>query len=544
MTGVNPTTIETLQHARGCKVIAQQTVCTGTASGSPGKDVFAVTTYAGTNATGPVLSVGTVQAKIGPGGGGVPISNRLSLALDGVIASLKLAVSPNGAKRGEPAKAAVSLVPYDASGAQIVGPSDFAVPIALAIEGDSEKAFLLHAAGKSAESLTIVRPTSQISLTYDGNKQASTVTLAATVDGPGSIGADANFALHGKIPPPPVGTIYALNFGTNDGRAATVTEYDGKAKGNAQPERSLQLSSKLYARSIAVDSSGDLYVGYFDNEQGFSASNGAPDKGNEVAIYSPDASGNATPSAVLTADKNTQTALFPLFMSFDPSGDLVTYGATGIDGIGGNDAMLTYSPESSGPAAPIDGWAFASPTIHYAGPTGLALDSAGNFYLNGALHSALGPSYGLFVALASDNGNPAVTPSRTVPWDGTTELEPGLTSNVGISNSGEIFIANTEVEGSGSSTACQGRANVYAAGIDRREDESTLARARSWERLHEESATAIRRAIRSRHTSRRSRSTARRSSSSTSSTTRSMPFRLQVTATSSRASRSPARRPA
>ena len=465
VTGVNPTTINTVAHARGCKDDAGATVCSATASGSPGEDVFAVTTYAGTDATGALLSVGAVQAKIAGSGSNVRISNALSLTLDGVIASLQLSVSPNSAERGTPAKAAVTLLAFDASGAQIVGPSDYATPISLQVQGDTDNAFLLHAGGKSGSSLTIVKPTSNIAMSYDGNSQASPVTLAASVDGYGSAGASANFALRGRVPPPPVGTIYALNLGSSgSGDSATITEYDGKEKGNAAPERTLQLDSKLYARSLAVDSSGNIYVGYFDSPSGFSAVNGLPDEGNEIAIYSPDASGGASPTAILTADKSTKTALFPLFMSFDPSGDLVTYGATGVDGNGGNDAVIGYAPGSSGPAAPGYGWAFSSPTIRYSGPTGLALDSAGNFYVNGTLHTDLGPSYGLFVAPASDYDDPSVTPSRTIPWDSTTGLTPGLTTNVAISSSGELFVANSVVAESSSYPTCQGAVNVYSAG--------------------------------------------------------------------------------
>lgn len=465
VTGVNATIVNTTAHARGCKTQSDATVCTATAEGSPGQDVFAVTSYAATNATGSVLSVGTVQAKIAGNGGHVPISNTLSLTLEGVIASLKLSLSPNSAKRGTASKSTVALTAYDATRAQIVGPSDFASPVALTIQGDSQNAFTLHAGGKAGSSLSIVKPTSNITLAYDGNPEASPVTIQANVDPPG-ISANAGFKLRGKQPPPPVGTIYALNFGptTGYGQSATVTEYDGKAKGNATPVRTLQLSAKLYARSIAVDSVGNLYVGYLDNSLGFSPSNGTPDAGNEIAVYAPKASGNARPTAVLTADKATKTALFPLFMSFDPAGDLVTYGATAVDGNGGNDAVLTYLPGSSGAAPPAHGWDFASPTIRYAGPTGLALDASGNFYVNGALHTPLGPSYGLFVASASDVGNPTANPARTIPWDTISKLTPGLTTNVGLDESGEPFIANVALQGSGSSTACQGRANVFAAG--------------------------------------------------------------------------------
>jgi hypothetical protein len=468
VTGVNPTTIDTIAHARGCNEQAGQLVCSATASGSPGDDVFGVTTYAGTNATGAVLSVGSAQAKVGSSGS-VRISNKLSLTLDGVIASLQLSLSPNNGKRGTPARSAASLLAFDATGAQIVGPSHFLTPISLAIEGDTDKAFALHAGGKSGSSLTVVKPISGITLTYDGNGQASSISVQASTDGPSGIGASANFTLHGKIPPPPVGTIYALNLGTNEGESATVTEYGGSAKGNAAPERALQLSSKLYARSIAVDSTGNLYVGYLDNAIGYNPGTGQPDAGNEIAIYAPGASGNARPTAVLNSNSATNTNLYPVFISFDPSGRLVTYGATNLDGNDGDSygAVLTYAAGSSGPAAPEYGFNFGSPSLKYnnAGPTGLAVDSSNNFYVNGKLEVAFGDyDYGLYTASAADIGNPKTAPARTIPWDSTTELSPGFTTNVALDQSGEIFIGNTVTQGSGSKAACQARVNVFAAG--------------------------------------------------------------------------------
>jgi len=463
VSGVSTTTIDTMAHAHGCAQQANGLVCSATALGSPGDDVFAVTTYAGTNATGPVLSVGTVSAKITSTGGGVPIDNNVPLTLAGVIASVTLTVSPDGAKRGTPSTASVNLNAVDASGAQIVGASDYQTPIALAIQGDVDNAFTLRAGTKSGESLTIVKPDSGITLRYDGNKNASPVTLEATVVA--SIGASANFALRGKQPPPPVGTIYALNLSADDGLGATVTEYAGKASGNAAPERTLQLDSKLYARSIAVDADGNLYVGYFDTALGYQIGTGQPDTGNEIAVYAPDASGNATPIAVIASDSATQTALFPIFTSFDPSDDLVTYGATAIDQIAGSDAVLTYSAPSKGPTVPSEAFSISSPgVLYYGGPTGLQLDSTGNFYLNTTLHAEVGPTYGLFAVPSSDNGKAGIVPTRTIPWNGTTELTPGETTNVSLDDAGEIFIANVSTAGSGSGVSCQGRANVYSAG--------------------------------------------------------------------------------
>jgi hypothetical protein len=463
VSGVNPTTLNTVPKGRDCKAQGREVVCSATISGSPGHDVFAVSTYAGENATGDVLSVGSAKATVSSGGGGFGISNRLSLALDGVVASLKVSLDPAKGKRGQRMTSHISLAAYDGAGAKIVGPSDYLEPITLAIQGDANHSFRVSDGKRSGDALSIVKPTAGITLAYDGNTQASPVAVQASIAGPSGISASAGFSLSGKPPPPPVGTIYALNLGSNQGRSATVTEYDGKAHGNAAPARTLSLSSKLYARSIAVDSKGDLYVGYFDNEYGFSAGTGLPDSHNEIAIYAPGASGDAQPKAEIEADQKTKTTLFPLFIDFDATGRLVTYGATTVDKNTG-DAVLIYAAGSTGPAAPQHGWNFYDPNITYAGPTGLALDSNGNFYVNGALHTSLGPSYGLFVASAADIGNPAANAARTIPWDSTTELDPGETTGVALSTSGEILVGNTVTQGSGSSTSCQARVNVFAAG--------------------------------------------------------------------------------
>ncbi len=464
VSGVDASTITTTPKTHGCKQQSQQLVCTGGASGSPGTDVFSVTTYDGPNATGDVLSVGSVQASIGSGGGHVAISEQNSGEIAGIAAKLKLSLSEKAGKRGKPLSTPVTLRAYDAAGSLISGGAPYAFPVALTIEGDSTGAYTLQSGSESGQTLQIATPVQPIALNYNGDPNASSITLQASVAQPQPISATAAFDLRGNPPPPPVGTVYALNLGTNSGQGATVTEYDGKARGNATPLRTLQLDTKLYARSIAVDASGNLYVGYLDNSIGFNPSNGTPDQKNLVAIYAPGANGAAKPTATLTADKASDSALFPLYMTFNASGGLVTYGATSVDSNIG-DAVLTYAPNATGAATPQDAWNFASPVISYAGPTGLALDGSGNFYVAGALKTALGPQYGVYVNPAIDLNNPQSTPSRTIPWDSTTGLTPGDTTNVSLDASGEPYVANSLVTfGSGSNVTCQGRANVFASG--------------------------------------------------------------------------------
>ncbi|HEX3670883.1 MAG TPA: hypothetical protein VHT92_04170 [Candidatus Cybelea sp.] len=471
VTGVNPTIIDTTPGSHGCKPHGGETVCTANASGSPGQDVFAVTTYAHTNATGSVLSLGTVSARIGKSGSGVQISNQLSLSLSGVIASINLAVSPKSAKLGKPANAAVTLNAFDASGAQIVGPSAYAAAISLAIQGDTSKAFALHVGAKSGTSFTIEKPTSNITLTYNGSKQASSITLAATVNGEGSIAASVPFKLHGHSGPPPVGTIYVLNLGKKTGQGAVVTEYSGSASGNAAPENTLNLDPKLYARSIAVDASGNLYVGYLDGLPGYNTGTGQPDAGNEVAIYAPGATGNDAPTATINSDPTPSiiSNLYPIYIAIDPSGRLVSYGATDVDQNNGTGAggVLTYPAGASGAVPPEYAFNFASPFLKYnnGAPTGLAIDPNNNFYVNGKLVAVFNPEYGLYVALAQDIGNPKAPDSRSIPWNGTSNLSPGFVTNVALDNGGEIYIgASLTGGGSGSGNTCQAYVNAYSSG--------------------------------------------------------------------------------
>ncbi len=459
--GAQASIVDTYPRAKNCSQRGGALSCTGSVSAAAGSCLFNVTTYAGPNATGTVLSVGTLRAHIGAAGGTVTVSPSSSIAVQGVIAALSLALSPSSLPRGSKATVSVDLTAYDGSGAPIAGASDYQTPIALTIQGDSLGAYSLHGAGTPGDSVTVSSPSQKLTIAYDGNAQASSVTVQSAVAGPNGASANAPLALEGTPPPPPAGTVYVLNAGSGQGLGATVTTYAGSATGNVAPKTTLALSTKLYARNIAVDSAGNLYVGYLDSPTG-SSPLGTPDEGNEIAVYAAGATGSAQPKAVITASSASKTALYPSYLAFDAAGDLVTYGSTTAGGNSGN-AVLAYAPGSSGAATPASAWAFAQPTFQYPGPTGLALDASGNFYVNGTFKTGPSSVFGLYTNLASNAQNPASSPARTLPWDTTTQLTQGLASDASLDSSGEIYVANIALAGT-STTACQARANVFAAG--------------------------------------------------------------------------------
>jgi hypothetical protein len=464
VTGVNATTINTNRGAKNCTAGPTSVVCLGTVQAAAGQDIFNVTTYQWPNATGAILSSGTVRANIGPSGGGVNITNTLSLSLEGIIAKLSLVLGSTFVDRGKKQTIPVTLESFDAGGAQIIGPSDFQSPVALTIQGDSANAFVLRSGTGQGTALSILKPPGPIQLTYDGNIQANPIAVQATVAGPSSPSAQVPLDIHGATPPPSGGDIYVLNGGPNIGEGATVTVYSNNATGNVAPTRTLQLSKSLSAASIAVDSKGDLYVGYL-NGTGYDEQTGIPDTKNEIAVYSPTASGSAQPTSVLQSNAASQSALFPIAMAFDATGDLVTYGSTGVESSTDQDGVLIYPPDASGSVAPLRAWNFASPAaINFTATiVGLALDSAGNFYINGSLKTTLSPVPGVFVQSAQQASNPFGTPARTIPYDSTTGLNALEASNLALDASGEIYVANFSATGS-NPTTCQAKVSVFSAG--------------------------------------------------------------------------------
>jgi hypothetical protein len=138
--------------------------CTVAVSAPPGKDTFSEALYANTSATGTPLSENTTSATILAGR-----ANVVSIALDGVVASITLSLSNAAPTIGTPATIPLTVNFNDASGAAIVGNDPFVNPVTLT-DSDTSGATKLS-------TTTIDNPSaaSAITVAYTGAAIASAV---------------------------------------------------------------------------------------------------------------------------------------------------------------------------------------------------------------------------------------------------------------------------------------------------------------------------------------------------------------------------------
>jgi hypothetical protein len=115
----------------GCTGSGPTLACSGTLKAPVGETSFTVTTYAGPNATGAILSVGSFTLDVKAASNNATISNATSLSIDGVPASLALTVTPAALTIGDEATVSANVTALDASGAIIIGPGQYTTAIAL-----------------------------------------------------------------------------------------------------------------------------------------------------------------------------------------------------------------------------------------------------------------------------------------------------------------------------------------------------------------------------------------------------------------------------
>ncbi len=334
--------------------------CTVTIANVPaaaGSDTFVVTTFSGQNATGAVVSEGVVPVTVSSSGGTATVGGT-TLSLGGFVSSLALSVHPSYFLRGHPSYASVVVVPKDATGAIIIGNTQFAEPILL--EPSPTPQLVVGGLPFINGVATLSGPQSAnqlIELQYNGSSGASVGQLIAkSVDATGlTISAAVTVDIDASTPPPtpsptpsgytpPPKDLYVLNGEDNSivelpggaspqPTATPVRTFGGYKVFGCKPAlagiNSLNEPS-LGASGLTADSSGNTYAG-----------NGLTCSKQAFYAFGPTASGTATPSATYLTGGNVEGNFIAFYA--DPSTGYID------ESDGGQQAYLfEYLPSGSG----------------------------------------------------------------------------------------------------------------------------------------------------------------------------------------------------
>jgi hypothetical protein len=191
-------------------------VCTATLRVPIGLDNFTITTYAGSDGGGAQLSVGSLVETIVAGSNAVG-ANTIDLTLNGVVARFAVTTSPASIAYGPPVPVQIGIEARDATGAVIIGPGSFNVPITLSTPVPYVPGQFLNAQGQDvfapgAQPLQILAPSSPLTVTAvtETNGQvlpglAPVTAIGATA--PGVAGSPAEFHVGGIPTRPPGGPV-------------------------------------------------------------------------------------------------------------------------------------------------------------------------------------------------------------------------------------------------------------------------------------------------------------------------------------------------
>lgn len=202
----------------------------------------------------------------------------------------------------------------------------------------------------------------------------------------------------------PDGRLYVLNHApwysdvgpTTDRVMSWVTVYDSAARGDAAPVRTLNVQPRdlRKAISIGVDRSGQLYVGYGVEQR--------VDSGT-IAIFAPDADGDAEPVRVLHGLRNGLR--LPNALAVDSRGYLYV---TNTQRFGLDHAVRVFAPGAAGDAMPCR--VIEGPRTGLRRPGGLAVDGDDRLYVGNQERSSLASSSSITVYDARVSGD--VAPAR------------------------------------------------------------------------------------------------------------------------------------
>ncbi len=190
-----------------------------------------------------------------------------------------------------------------------------------------------------------------------------------------------------------------------------------------------------YSGGIALDSNKNIYM---------VSPNGSYLGNGSITVYPAGSNGDATPSAIISADDYTgsdNTGLgYPSGIVVDSTGRIYVTNAEyyGPGGVIGPPTVTVYPPGSNGNVTPIA--IIMGANTRLSSPWGIALDSSGNIYVVDDGADGQGPgSVFVYPPLGSSTGPLNEAPVATISGTNT-----GLSLPVGIAldSSGNIYVGN------------------------------------------------------------------------------------------------------
>jgi hypothetical protein len=176
--------INLVSGSADCSNSPNGVTCSGTMSVPAGQQQFIVSTYDQPGGAGDLLSTGAITVLVSASSSNAQnLSNSVSLTLNSIVASITLSVTPNAVNVAADQTFSIALTAYDATGAIIIGPGNFAQgPIFVDVPVLNDPFF---PSLKGPLVASFVAPGPPQTLTYDGSAlythpQGGTLTFTAS----------------------------------------------------------------------------------------------------------------------------------------------------------------------------------------------------------------------------------------------------------------------------------------------------------------------------------------------------------------------------
>jgi hypothetical protein len=214
--------------------------------------------------------------------------------------------------------------------------------------------------------------------------------------------------------------------GNGPNASAEVLIYAPGAMGAATPSRTIAGASTGLSvpglsgiDALALDSSGNLYVSSFVNIGGILYPS--------VSVFSNTANGNVAPTNIIGGNATTINGFFPGQIAVDSANNVYTAGGS----LPQADSILIFNSKSNGNVPPTGMIAGSNTMLEDV--VGIAVDSEGNIYATNGNANGATPSIVVFSSGSTGNA----TPVRTITGAATTMIAPG---NLTVDSAGNIYV--------------------------------------------------------------------------------------------------------